>query len=355
MRKLRVRGPLGSNVYLLFFASIVLAISSLYCDDSSSTATPTSADAQQPTQTPTSVSRTPTIDIPTATAEPGPSVSPTTSSPSIATLEPSVTATRLPTPFPSATVSLGETPQPTAIPTPQVPTPETTATPTLTPTPPPTTTPVPDKVVIARFDAIPNATPTPTAIPTPTRPVPTPTPTPTPTLTPTPPPTTTPVPDKVVILMAPSSTLEVPIPMIKGETVELTVRVLPNGVNIQAVSISLSFDPEFLEVVDALSRSGVQILSHPDNPLDQFIPENKADNTNGTIRFTGGATNTVSNEFNLSVITFKAIETVTPTSSPTEVVFLVKNGDETQASTSGAALLATTENYTAAFISIGES
>lgn len=85
--------------------------------------------------------------------------------------------------------------------------------------------------------------------------------------------------------------MEVPIPMIKGETVELTVRVLTHGTEINAVGISMTFDPQFLEVADADTRTtppGVQILSHPDNPLDQFIIENEADNAVGIIRFTAG-------------------------------------------------------------------
>ena len=89
---------------------------------------------------------------------------------------------------------------------------------------------------------------------------------------------------------------------------------------------------------------------------------NVVDNTNGTIIYVAGVplpVNTsdpvaVSDDFDFAVITFKANESSTPPSSPTEVVFLVKNGDHTQASTSGAALLSTTKDYTGAFISIVE-
>lgn len=142
--------------------------------------------------------------------------------------------------------------------------------------------------------------------------------------------------------------------MSTGDTVELTVRVLTHGVEVTAVSVSLAFDPHFLEVVDADTRRfrpGVQIRSHPDNPLDQFTVENEADNANGAIRYTVGAVEPVSHDFGLAIVTFKAKgETV---GIPTEVVFVVENGDETAVSKSGALLLAAKEDFPGAFISIG--
>ena len=110
----------------------------------------------------------------------------------------------------------------------------------------------------------------------------------------------------VEIVMLPSSgatpTSALPTTMVdpevvdSGDTVDFIVRVLPNGELVQAVSLSMTFETQFLEVVDTdfrPTKPGVQIQSHPGNPLTDFTIDNIADNIGsggiGTINFTMGS------------------------------------------------------------------
>ena len=146
--------------------------------------------------------------------------------------------------------------------------------------------------------------------------------------------------------------------MAPGSSREFIVRVLTHDVEVVAITLSISFDPLYLGVTDSDTRPfapGVQIQSHPENPLTWFIVENVADDTNGTIRYTAGSENPVSTDFNLAVITFKAKGVPTPSGEPTRVVFIVRNGDETVAAKSGQQLLNTKEDFIGASVIIGGS
>ena len=153
--------------------------------------------------------------------------------------------------------------------------------------------------------------------------------------------------------------------MTPGDTTDFTVRVLPNGEMVQAVSLSIWFDTQLLEVVDTdfrPTKPGVQIRSHPDNPLSDFTIDNLADNIGsggiGTINFTMGSQIGTSDDFNFAIITFRAKES-TPLGNPTDVVFKVDptlQHSETAVSRSGIPqLLTNTSDFTGATITIGGS
>ncbi len=97
-----------------------------------------------------------------------------------------------------------------------------------------------------------------------------------------------------------------------------------------AVSLSMRFDPTYLEVVDQdPGELGVQIGIHPDNPLTLGPIENEADNVAGTIRYTVASFTDVSGDFNVAIITFLAKDTPTDIGIPTEVEFVVSGDNET--------------------------
>ncbi len=164
----------------------------------------------------------------------------------------------------------------------------------------------------------------------------------------------------VEIVMEPVSAASAPVVIVPGSTVDFTVKVLTPGVEIAAVTLSISFDPDFIEVVDAVPSPfvpGVQIQPHPLTPFPAgvggvFTLDNTADNSSGTIRYTVGGTTAVAADFNLAIVSFKAKQVETPEGSPTEVVFVVRNGQDTAVSTSGALLHKARENFAGAFISI---
>ena len=164
----------------------------------------------------------------------------------------------------------------------------------------------------------------------------------------------------VEIVMEPVSAASAPVVIVPGSTVDFTVKVLTPGVEITAVQLSISFDPQFIEVVDAVPLtfvSGVQIESHSTSPFHPNIPgtftlDNIADNIEGTIRYTIGNSNPAATDFNLAIISFKAKEAATPVGSPTAVVFVVQDGLDTAVSKSGALLHKARENFAGAFISI---
>ena len=216
---------------------------------------------------------------------------------------------------------------------------EVSAIPVVTPVATPTVTPTPT--------ALPNPTPspTPTAVPTPTptsRPPPTPTVRPASTSTPSPTPTATPVPVRAVVMsLTPATTEQAPTTVTVGNSMEVT-----------AASAILEFDPQYLEVVDAVANiPGVQVNSHPDNPLSQFVIEREANNVAGRIFFTSGAFDEATEDFNLAIITFRGVA-ATPADEDTLVTFQVDNGNETAASVDGRQLLENTEDFTGAWITV---
>ena len=159
------------------------------------------------------------------------------------------------------------------------------------------------------------------------------------------------------IVMVPTTSQAAPETMASGSTTDFTVRVLPNGTEVTAVQLSMTFDTRFLEVVDSLPQTGgVQILPHPTSPFpgfaDGFTLENIADNINGTIRYTVGSATLTSGDFDLATISFRAKAGPTTADSPTEVVFRVSDGDDTAVSKSGQQLLINTSDFTGAFIEV---
>ena len=100
------------------------------------------------------------------------------------------------------------------------------------------------------------------------------------------------------------------------------MRILPSGEEVTGATISMTFAPELVQVVDADPfTEGVQIQGLP--PL-QLVVENVVDNVNGTIRYTAGTTSTgPSTDFNLALITFEALDVATTPDMPTEVAFVV--------------------------------
>ena len=156
--------------------------------------------------------------------------------------------------------------------------------------------------------------------------------------------------------MLPSSAGDAPKEIPPGETLEFTVQLLPLGEEVTGFNLSMTFAAQFLEVLDSdPDRMGVQIASHPDNPLS-LVLTNRVDNDKGRITFAAGSlpgsAELISGAVNLAVITFMAKDVPTTPGSPTEVVFLVDNGRETAISKSGKQLLENTSNFTGAWIKI---
>ena len=138
-------------------------------------------------------------------------------------------------------------------------------------------------------------------------------------------------------------------------TADFTVRVLTNDTEVTGVTLSMSFNPQFLEVVDKAGNPAGQIQPHPDTLLTGVPSVNQVDSTNGTILFTVGSAAPVSSNFNLANVTFRAKDTATPAGVPTKVVFVVRDDDETRVSNSTSTLLLNnTSDYTGTRISIDE-
>ena len=227
------------------------------------------ADCQQATPPVTVViTIEPETPAPTGTSTPsGPTATPTATS-----INPTSTPTQTPTSVgPTATPTSTST-GPTATPTPTSTSTNPTATPTPTstgPTATPTSTPTGPT-------ATPTLTPSPTA--TPTGPTPTPSPTstgPTPTWTPT----LTPIPPTPIITMWPPV-----LPLNLTSTGTSEIKIL-NIANLYGVDLTLNYDPNIVEVVDADPNTpGVQVA--PDyvfNGVQFFVAQNEV--TNGVIRF----------------------------------------------------------------------
>ena len=157
----------------------------------------------------------------------------------------------------------------------------------------------------------------------------------------------------VEIVLEPSTTQAAPAAIPIGATEDFTVRVITNGASVAGVTLSMTFESPYLEVVDAVPGGLVQIASHPDNPLTLIALPHSADNTRGTITFNAVAplgTPGTSDDFNLAIITFRAKNNPTTAGDPTKVMFLVNNGDETSVSSAGALLLKNTGDFPGAWI-----
>ncbi len=159
-----------------------------------------------------------------------------------------------------------------------------------------------------------------------------------------------------VIIDPPATTQTSPKIMTLGGTADFTVRVLPGGALVNSVTISMRFNPTFLEVVDQNPLTpAVEIRPHPANPLNFGVTENIADNINGTILFTAGHPSGASVDFNFAVVTFQAKNTETVVNIPTEVEFLVDDGNDTAvAAGAGHSVLENTEDFTGAWVEVSD-
>ena len=155
------------------------------------------------------------------------------------------------------------------------------------------------------------------------------------------------------IVLMPSGPQGVPNAMTPGGSTDFTVRVLTHGAEVDVASISMAFEAADLEVVDALGAAGVQIQPHPASPFVGFETENVVDNAAGTIRYTAGSNVPTTDDFDLAIITLQAKAGPTPRGDPSQVVFLVSNGNDTAVVREGQQVLAATEDYPGAWISIG--
>ena len=155
------------------------------------------------------------------------------------------------------------------------------------------------------------------------------------------------------IVLLPGGSPGVAVGMSPNGSADFTVRVLTHGAEVDTASISIAFDAGHLEVLDALGAPGVQIEPHPASPFAGFETENVVDNGNGTIRYTVGSNVPITDDFDLAIITFRAKAGPTPRGDPAQVTFLVSNGDDTALVRDGEQVLAATEDYPGAWISIG--
>ena len=377
MRVLKARPRAPRVSVFLVLAACLAALVSLYCEETIPAATeratteateaPEEAQPAVPTDLSTDTATsttTPALSdgtgtpgtVPTTappTAGPGGTPGGGTSEPAPATLAPAATTAPGGTgaPEPSATGQPG--PTATRGPTSVVPVATPTA-PSQTPGPTPTLADGSPTRTPTRFSTA-TSTPSsgPEATPTPTIPAggQGPGPTATPTDTPVPPPTATPIPNLVEVLLIPETSESAPALLTADETMDFTVHVVTNGVKVSAVTVSIIFAPQVLEVVDALAPAGLQIEPHPDSPISQFVVANEVDNSAGTVRFTSGGITPTTEDFDLAIVTFRA-KAAALDGNAALVVFLVDGGAETQAAYVGAPLLAKTANYVGAYILI---
>ncbi len=91
-----------------------------------------------------------------------------------------------------------------------------------------------------------------------------------------------------------------------GTTVDYTVRVLTHGEEVSGVTLSMSFDPAFLEVVDESGNPAGVIRPHQESPMGVAPSVNQVDNATGAIRYTIAASAAVSTDFDLAIVSFKA-------------------------------------------------
>ena len=144
--------------------------------------------------------------------------------------------------------------------------------------------------------------------------------------------------------MVPETSISSPACISQGTELAFTVRVLTSGLKITVVSLVIGFDPELLEVV--------QIQAHPNNPLNLFSIGGQANNEAGTFEFTVGAREPATTDFDVAIITFRALDQATEPGVPTEVVFLVDEDNETSVFKGKILLLANESDFTGAFLEV---
>jgi len=83
-----------------------------------------------------------------------------------------------------------------------------------------------------------------------------------------------------------------------GQTFTTTIRVLPNGANVNAVEAGLRFDPSLLSVV-SVSKTG--------SAFSLWTTEPTFSNAAGTVTFGGGSPSPFSNTSNILVVTFRTV------------------------------------------------
>ena len=154
------------------------------------------------------------------------------------------------------------------------------------------------------------------------------------------------------IIVEPFSSDHDPLSLGSGGTRELVVVVLPNGRDVDVVSLVIGFDPSFLEVVDDEGNPSDRIERHPESPLPRGTSENEVDNQTGTILYTDGYVSPVSEDFPVAIIRFRAKGPITA-GDHSQMVFLVDGNTETSVvGEIGTQLLRNTEDFTGAWINI---
>ncbi len=103
----------------------------------------------------------------------------------------------------------------------------------------------------------------------------------------------------------------------EGDTFSLTLEIQPNGQKVHAIDAYISFDPTYLEVVDANAASpGVQI--EPDLSGFDTRLQNSVNNAGGQIIYSAGSfTNTPTTNTPLATVTFR----VKAATSGTSIIF----------------------------------
>jgi len=170
----------------------------------------------------------------------------------------------------------------------------------------------------------------------------------------------------VEIVLAPNTTNATPIILAEGDTKSFTARVITHGEEISVVTLSLMFDPNLLEVVDANPTiAGVQIAAAPGSPFGSGSPiggiefgntDKHVDNATGRIHATFSTfSQTLPNaDFDVAVIEFRGKNGPTSPGDPTMVRFVVDSvsWDDTGASKGGTPLLKNDTDFPGAWIRI---
>ena len=95
-----------------------------------------------------------------------------------------------------------------------------------------------------------------------------------------------------------------------GDIFTLDIRVQPNGQEVDTADVRLTFDRNYLRVVDSSGNASASIIADPDGVFGNVL-RNNADNSAGAIRYAAGPDFTQSpraTSFRLATIRFQAIQ-----------------------------------------------
>ena len=164
-------------------------------------------------------------------------------------------------------------------------------------------------------------------------------------------------PGLVEIFLDPAGTKVIPIEMVPNDIGEFIVKMDTHGEGVTAFTVSIRFNPQFLEVLDSNSAlPGVQVQPDPTSPFQGFELENSVNNQTGVIRYTNGSASPRQGVINLVRIKFKAGTTTTPADDPAMVIFKVDSSpanSQTAAGRVGLRLLKNLDDYVGAWIRVG--